>query len=256
MIPRIAHPWTIDKLRFLEKFLPAFVRATKKALNRFYVDGFAGLGINEVEGRTYLGSPLIALPLEFDRLFFVEKDRENFESLRKHIEERDPVSLKKGRVELYNADFNTVLDKILDKIPNQAPTMFFLDPEGLELHWTTVEKIAERKKVDLFILISASGVLRNALKRGSWETLTRFFGDESWKGIRPKPGHTWFEAYAEHYRNRMRELGLEGSEYVIVARNRKNTPMHILAFHSKHKVGLKIANDVIRSFSKQTRLLP
>jgi hypothetical protein len=69
-----AHPWTLKKLEFLKKYLPAFVKATQKATSRHYVDGFAGPGYNRQEDGTLVeGSPLLALQHQFTSFFFVEK---------------------------------------------------------------------------------------------------------------------------------------------------------------------------------------
>lgn len=34
---------------------------------------------------------------------------------------------------------------MLERIPRRAPAFAFLDPEGSELHWSTVEAIADHK---------------------------------------------------------------------------------------------------------------
>lgn len=77
--------------------------------------------------------------------------------------------------------------------------------------------------------------------------MDEFFGDALWQGLRQKPGQSWFEAFTEAYRDRMRGLGLDGTELVTVARNSNNSPMHVLAFHSKNKIALRIANSVFNS---------
>ncbi|WP_167481879.1 three-Cys-motif partner protein TcmP [Thermus caldilimi] len=251
---RKADFWTLDKLRFLEKYLPAFIKATQRAKHRYYIDGFAGPGKNLVGQKTYLGSPLIALeacqtPPGFDKLFLVEKSKENFRCLQEEVN-KYPAEVREKTI-LINDDFNEVVDNILREIPIRAPTMFLLDPHGLELSWDTIEKIAQREKADIFILISASGVNRNIKNASAHNTITRFFGNEGWKNLTSsKPS---FYSFAELYRKRLEELGLEGTELFIVARNRKNSPMHILALHSKHKIALKIANDVIERLEEEKR---
>jgi len=74
-----AHPWTLKKLEFLKRYLPAFVKATQKAISRHYVDGFAGPGYNRQEDGTLVeGSPLLALQHQFTSFFFVEKDNRSY----------------------------------------------------------------------------------------------------------------------------------------------------------------------------------
>jgi len=239
-----AHPWTLKKLEFLKRYLPAFVSATKKALSRHYVDGFAGPGYNQLEDGTLIeGSPLLAIQhSNFTSFFFVEKNRRSYAELERNIRERD--SSLSG-IHLYRGDFNLLVDDILQQIHPRAPTLFFLDPFGLELRWATVEKIAKREKADIFILISSSGA--NRAKQDHPQTLDDFFGGASWRTIQQKVGQSWFEAFTEAYRDRMRRLGLNGTELVTVARNSNNAPMHVLAFHSKKDIALHIANAVFSS---------
>ncbi|MBO1438628.1 three-Cys-motif partner protein TcmP [Meiothermus sp. CFH 77666] len=236
-----AHPWTLKKLGFLKKYLPAFVKATQKALSRHYVDGFAGPGYNQqTDGSLVEGSPLLAIQHpQFTSFFFVEENRSSYTELERNLRERDPGL--RG-IHLYRGDFNFLVDNILQQIHPRAPTLFFLDPFGLELRWTTVEKIAGREKADIFILISSSGA--NRARKNHPHTLDEFFGDASWQNVRQKPGQSWFEAFTEAYRDRMRGLGLNGTGLVTVARNSNNAPMHVLAFHSKNKIALQIANAV------------
>lgn len=246
-----AHPWTKKKLEFLKKYLPAFVKATQKAFSRYYVDGFAGPGYNQEEDGTLVeGSPLLAVKHDFTGFFFVEKKGENYDLLIKSLKE---AGAPMKAIQCYCGDFNEYVDEILSHIHPRSPTVFFLDPFGLELKWSTVEKITKREKADVFILIS-SGAGR--VKNKHPEVLDRFFGDGSWRSIRPKPGESWFEAFTEAYRDRMRNLGLQGTELVIVARNEKNAPLYVLAFHSKHPVALKIADQVFKGIRKNPNLPP
>ncbi|MCX7784496.1 MAG: three-Cys-motif partner protein TcmP [Meiothermus sp.] len=238
-----AHPWTLKKLKFLEMYLPAFEKATQKALNRYYVDGFAGPGYNRRDdGERVRGSPLLAVQhRSFTKFFFVEADPQSYEALRNGLKGEQ---IAPEKIRLYQGDFNVLVDEILTQIPKKAPTVFFLDPFGLELKWSTVEKIAQREKADVFILISGSGI--NRARKTSPGLVTEFFGDESWSNISRKPGQTWFEAFTEAYRDRMRGLGLDGTELVTVATNSRRAPMHVLAFHAKNNIALRIANSVFR----------
>lgn len=238
-----AHPWTLKKLEFLRKYLPAFIKATRKARHCYYVDGFAGPGYNQKpDGERVEGSPLLAAQYPFTGLFFVERDRESCLELEKNL--RTVCSNLDG-ILIYSGDFNELVDDILEHIPEKAPTLFFLDPFGLELRWATVEKIAKREKADVFILISSAGASR--IQKNHPQVLDSFFGDGTWRDIRAKVGQSWFEAFTEAYRDRMRKLGLEGTNLVTVAKNTKNAPMHVLAFHAKNEIALKIANSVFNS---------
>ena len=60
-MPRIVGDWTLDKLKIIEQYLPAYLTATQRALERVYIDAFAGPGRNEIKGSGDIvdGSPLI-----------------------------------------------------------------------------------------------------------------------------------------------------------------------------------------------------
>lgn len=253
---RRGHVWTADKLEFLENYIPAFKKATLKAISTHYVDGFAGPGINHIEGKKQKGSPLIALDTNpsFTKYFFVEQDKLAYlalENIVKSHQNADSVSL-------FNNDFNIVANQILSKIPDLSPTLFFLDPEGLELEWKTVELISHRTKADLFILISSSGVNRNVHDLAMHDRISRFYGTEEWKEVlkrfddRDYPvGTTRFEVFTNLYVERLNKLGFTNSREFLIARNDKNVPLHALVFAVKSNKGeapaLKIAESVLKN---------
>lgn len=235
---RSAHFWTADKLDFLEAYIPAFIHATKKAKARYYVDGFAGPGRNLIAGQERDGSPLIALNASeaCTHYFFVERKRLLYKQLLSHVQEHSRVK----QVALEQGDFNQLVDDILLSIPDLAPCLFFLDPEGLELDFTTVEKIARRTKIDLFVLISGFGLIRNIRRPEASATLTRFFGDDSWvpllerfeTGNLPR-GTKAFEAFTDLYITKLQKIGFAVCDKYLIARNRKNAALHSLVFAVK-----------------------
>lgn len=247
------------------------------------MDGFSGPGLNEHEGTTLQGSPLIALDVArpFTKYFFCEKKKTLFTSLKEQVEQH-PL---KDRVVLYNADFNEVVDLILPQIHPAAPTFFFLDPEGLELKWDTVKKIGQRDKADIFILISSMGVIRaDGLISSATQThdsgmdalfhdvldpgkqkkfgiqatekaIDDFFGASLWretisqveKGLLTK---SKFEALTDLYVERMKELGLQDVENRLIATNIRNSNLHSLVFLAKNEVANRIATNILSRLSK------
>jgi three-Cys-motif partner protein len=253
---RKGHVWTADKLEFLENYIPAFKKATQKAFNTHYVDGFAGPGVNIIEGQERQGSPLIALNTEpaFTKYFFVEKDRQAFVALEQRVKAHKNISL----ATIFGEDFNIIAPEILARIPDLSPTLFFLDPEGLELEWSTMELISRRTKADLFLLISGSGVIRNAQKPSNHESITGFYGTDAWKEILEKlekgeyPTDTrQFEAFTDFYVERLNQIGFTNAQRFLIARNSKNVALHALVFAIKsdkgESVALRIAERVLKN---------
>lgn len=243
--------WTLSKLDFLEKYLPAFNKASKRAGKTFYVDGFAGPGTNQIGKEVRAGSPLIALNTKpaFTHYFLVEKDKKTFTSLENRVRQH---ALHQYTT-LFQADFNDVIEPILEELPKYAPTFFLLDPEGLELAWSTMEKIGKRNKADVFVLISGSGVARNLQHP---QLLTRFFGDDSWQYIRERRERGDFgvdvkddEAYTRHYVERLQTLGFGHTKYFLVASTRTQRVLHAWTFVAKHDIAIKIASEVMSKLS-------
>src|SRR4030042_5373907 len=96
-MPRQVGSWTQDKLKILRQYLPGYLGATARALERIYIDAFAGPGLNRLRGTnlTIDGSPLIALDAsapngtKFDHLFFIARDPARAAALRDVLNTRD-----------------------------------------------------------------------------------------------------------------------------------------------------------------------
>ena len=185
--------WTILKLEILESYLDFYTTALKnQSFKLMYIDAFAGTGrINsrsEDEGvQEFIeGSAARALGIcdkPFDRVIFVEKDVERFESLdqlRRTNVGRD--------IRVENADANDFL-KNLQEDWHSWRGVLFLDPFATEVEWSTIEKISRFNALDTWILFPVSAVARMMPRSKTpddisprWaESLNRIFGDESWR---------------------------------------------------------------------------
>ena len=65
--------------------------------------------------------------------------------------------------ELFCGDCNVEVDNVVAGIPDGALTLAFLDPTGLHLQFTTVQKLSRHGPVDLLTLFpDGVDILRNA----------------------------------------------------------------------------------------------
>jgi three-Cys-motif partner protein len=189
--------WTRGKLDVLRRYLDAFTTTTKnKASERIYLDAFAG----QVENRDRLtgepidGSARIALSITdppFTRLHFFEVSEraELLNSvLRSDFPDRDFA--------VHGGDCNVLIPGVLEDLRDLswAPTFAFIDPNGMEAAWTTLEAIAAfrqkaKTKAELWLLFAAPQFARllrvdgTEVREEDAATIDRLFGTDEWRAI-------------------------------------------------------------------------
>jgi three-Cys-motif partner protein len=206
-MPREVGSWTRDKLKILQQYLPGYLLATTKALERIYIDAFAGPGLNRLKGRSLTpdGSPLIALDArapngtKFDRLFFIERDRTVAAELRGVLNTRDHAR----RARVITGDVNEELPKLFTKLPRRSPTFVFVDPEGIEPRWSTIEAIAPWQTELLINFPLGMSIKRNL----DSAKVTAYFGTDQWRGLWKSTGPGRTRALLQLYKERLWELG-------------------------------------------------
>lgn len=155
-------PSTKTKLEILEKVFDIWLTIWNKqnwVSNEWYVmDLFAGRG-KYTDGRN--GSPLILLEMLAAKNeilkknlkvkpFFVEKTKKNYRLLKKNIDEfikDNPKIINSIEIEYFNNDCNKVIKEIASKIKNTSkhPLFVLIDPSGIQIKKSTMEKIVELK---------------------------------------------------------------------------------------------------------------
>ena len=233
----------------LDAYLTAFANACRKAGGWYGLDLFAGGGINwsEVRGREINGSPLIALEAgapQATKVIASEKNRKAYEALAAR------TARYGDRAEVLKRDANDAIEDMLALVPKRAPAFCFLDPEGSELKWETVEAIAGHKrgssqfKIEQLILLPTDmGFVR--LIPDYPEKVTGMYGEESWKSIeqRRSAGKISAEDARGEY-VRMYAQGLKGLGYETVLdrqiKKPSGHPMYFLLFATDHDAGERI----------------
>lgn len=270
LIMRESGDYAKDKLTILEGYIYRFTTAMRgkpwTALN--YIDLQAGSGKNKLSpsGEIRLGSPLVSLTTQhpFGNYFFVESGKQEFADLKTRVQ----ASPFYDRVNLYDQDCNIAIDEIISslneierkKMLGEWPNLnlAFIDPEGLEIQWQTIEKLGKQIRMDLIINFSTSGITRNASNMANNEQETiidRFFGTAQWrdiyKEVESKDVSRIRRRLLDFYIDRLNQLGyvnnlqedLESEEKEF--KNRRNVQIYTLIFASKHKLGIQFWNDAI-----------
>lgn len=136
----------------------------------------------------------------------------------------------------------------------------FLDPDGLELEWQTIQTLAKVKKMDLIIHYSQSGLtrnLRNCYKISSETIIDKFFGDDEWRKIFEKwqfksSVSSIHRELIDYYKDRLKSLGYIGvfenetGIEPLMRSDRTKAPLYRLLFASKHELGHDFWKKVTR----------
>ena len=203
-------PSTKTKLEILKKVFDVWLTIWNKqywVANEWYVvDLFAGRG--KYNDGSY-GSPLIfleSIALKQNKLkkelkiklFFVEENNNTFEYLTEYTSEflkNNPEIKSKIDIRFFNNDCNQIIDKIITEInnTNKHPLFVLIDPTGLQIKKTTIQKIVNLKNPKDIILnfileglVRTSGVAKKAHRENkismkeikTIETLKEFIGDD------------------------------------------------------------------------------
>jgi three-Cys-motif partner protein len=220
---RDAGPWVRDKLGILRKYMPAFGMACRnKAPEWFYVEGFAGPGVNRIRttGEFVWGSSMLALQTEpaFAACLLVDLDEGSIRALQARSEPFGP------RAVIRRGDCNEILLPLMrDRVHRLAPCLSVMDPEGPHLAWETVVEIAEFKqgsrfKVEQLILLPTGGFIRELPLRkllANWgeRDLRKVFGGDAWMPIYERrfgeeiTGAEARSQYVDLYLSQLRDLG-------------------------------------------------
>jgi len=301
--PKFGGDWTKRKLEVLEKYLNAYTQALKKQpFQLIYIDAFAGVGSidlahNETQQShgllfSYItsskendelrnlidGSAKMALKIKrpFDLYYFIEIDKERCKSL-DILKEEFPSLSDRIYIECGDANNKVIsLCESIDWTKNRA--VLFLDPLGMQVEWSTIQKIAGTKAIDLWWLFPLSAVNRMLPKDidkviPAWkDRLTKVFGTDTWlkafyeksKAIQPTlwenlRGQTTvktggMDCIIQYTLTRLKEVFPGVLETPPILYNSKGSPLYLFCFAVSNpspkaqEVALKIASDIKKGF--------
>jgi three-Cys-motif partner protein len=209
-------------------------------------------------GQKVSGSPAIALQYaeQFTHLYFVEYDPQRAESLRSLIHSNGA----EHKATVFTGDCNVYLHTIIERIHPKAPTFVFLDPSAAQLHWTTVQKLADWR-TELFILFPLNmTILRllpknGQLQEGSRDRLNAVFGTNEWERIYKEKSRTYLiSELLNLYTKRLVELGYDHVIKSEVFKSDTGQKLYYMIWVGKHPVGKKIMDHVFEQQDPQLKL--
>jgi three-Cys-motif partner protein len=287
---RFGGDWTATKLAILSRYLAAYTTALKKQPFRTaYIDAFAGTGYralqtdaeksllfpdlaDEAPQGLLEGSAKLALEVEprFDRYIFIEKDRDRCEQLEKLKKDFPDLA---ADITVRPGEANEVIQDLCGKKWKNRRAVLFLDPYGMQVEWTTIEKVANTGAIDLWLLfplgigvnrlLPRSGVVpegwRNRLDlflgSDDWyrafyqvETTTNLFGEE--ETTVAKAG---IETIGKYFVERLKSVFPGVAPKPKILMNSMNCPLYLFCFAVSNPnpkawgIALDIANHILKS---------
>jgi three-Cys-motif partner protein len=180
-----------------------------------------------------------------------------------------PEVQARPEVEVITGDANRVL---LDQVfPNLRYEDYWrglcvLDPYGLHLDWSVIEKAGRMRSIELFINFPIMDVNRNALWREANQVsteavarMTAFWGGDSWKraAYAQQPGlfgdlrdvKLGNREVVDAFRERLRTVaGFAHVPDPMPMRNSSNAVVYYLFFASQNAVGRRIAEGIMKRY--------
>ncbi|HSG39510.1 MAG TPA: three-Cys-motif partner protein TcmP [Thermoanaerobaculia bacterium] len=201
---RFGGDWTEKKLEILRRYLEAYAAVLKKkSFKTAYIDAFAGTGYrsakqSDEEGSLLFpdlaeetaqglldGSARMALGVEprFDKYIFIERDQGRCLQLETLKQEFPHLA---EAIDTQPSEANRAIQRLCRKNWTAHRAVLFLDPYGMQVEWTTIEKVAQTGAIDLWLLVPLGiGVNRLLPRSGEipegWRNrLNLFLGSDDW----------------------------------------------------------------------------
>jgi three-Cys-motif partner protein len=179
-VQRFGSDHTNIKLQTVQKYLLPFTTALKKQkFELIYFDACAGSGSSAPKSENAqtamldadeitVGSAVRALGVSpaFDQYVFNDLKRSNVQSLRKIID--SDFSHLKDRIKLTQLDANEALINLCNNVNwKSSRAVVFLDPFGLQIKFSTLERLAQTKAVDVWYLVPVHAMSRQVKGDGT-----------------------------------------------------------------------------------------
>jgi len=155
-------PWTVLKLislRYILSIYTNIIGSSRFFKDMIYLDLLAGPGLNKIDGKyRLLGSPFIAAltPKSFSKMIFLEKSPARAKALEKRL---NNVFSDKHKFVVIPKDCNEI-DEIIKLIPRRAHFFAFIDNEGFDAKWSTIEVLLGSRNGDVLITFPTTGFSR------------------------------------------------------------------------------------------------
>jgi three-Cys-motif partner protein len=265
--------WAEDKYYFLKRYLNASREARRKFSDRgnaVFIDLFSGPGHciirekkTEITSGGFRATELNEAP--FNEYIFCDIDENNIEAFRQRTQQKKDCIF-------YTGDSNKTIESIVSHLKKKDYCYHFayIDPFAPEnLNFSTLKALAQFKHMDMLIHFPIGTIHRNL---DNWMSRTNtildnFLGTDVWrdriKDARKNIKHNDYNVLTDVFKEQLksigyREEGLKSSNELpaVSVKNTRNVSLYILILASKHELGQRIWNSIIKIDSKGQRSLP
>jgi three-Cys-motif partner protein len=186
--------WTGLKLICLNYYLPTYINILGKNHRIAYVDLFCGPGLNLIGDRKIPVPGSAIIPIEhhgtkkgFDFHLYGDKNNGYINALKRRLECFASIDSCSFRMEMADAgqeDANDLARRAPDILSEKdiEHCLVFVDPEGLELKWSSLEYfVSNFPNSDWIILFPSAGLPRLLGRKdeAAWKTIRGFIGPGS-----------------------------------------------------------------------------
>jgi three-Cys-motif partner protein len=263
--------WSEEKLSLLGKYLHSYTNIMKGQAwcknGYYYIDAFAGTGKpkSKDEERYIDGSPLVALKIKhpFMSYIFIEQESWRIGKLVKLNEE-----FKNINIEIKEGDCNKIIsNEIVTKIryENFNRGIIFLDPFGMDIEWSTIEKIANTRALEIFMNFPIMAINRSILindpdklTKERIGRMNKLWGSPDWMsdiyketpdlfGPRIEKVSQTGKSLGNLFKNRLKEAFPEVT-FPLLMKNSNNAPLYCLIFAGHNATGKKIVENIFKGF--------
>lgn len=244
---RLVKSHSAEKARMVSRDLGTVGRAMgNKWFDVHYLELFSGPGylLDDENMEEVPGSPLEALGIQrpFDRYVFSDSSDVCADALERRIRalRAQGVSLPQTQVLEGDANDLTHLERVCSHIDPKALVIAYLDPAKPNLHWRTVEYLANRFRfIDFLINLPFSGIHRSLTAGGDERPRLMLNHPNPMELVHPEEGRT-AQNIREHYDDQLQSLGLIHIARRCVKVQPTNSPLYDVVLASRKDTAVKL----------------
>lgn len=260
---RVSGDWTREKLYYVSRYMHIFSQGMKRRwAARVYIDLLAGPGICVDDVGEFDGSPLLAVQCEepFTRVILVERESGLCAVLEQRVGNRAIVIPD-------DCNRPAVIDRVRQEFDARTLGLAFVDNLGLDVPFSTLERLTRDRRIDLIITFQIGDLTRNLedVLSGldSDQRWTAFFGSRGWRKVaeearrRNESPSEIATRLMEFYGHQFGTIGYRfiGHSHQLM-RNSRNVALYRLLLAAKHPRAQEFFEKISRiEYDGQRRLL-